>query len=89
MIASGFETDASRVFDRLELAGLVDVAVLSPNVAQVVAGLHFERSVGRLESVSVRSVVVDPVDLFQDGHRSRLGVGVGHQQHSSNQQLWE
>lgn len=91
--AGSFESLAGGVLDGLELAGLVDVAVLASDVAQVVAGLHFEGAVGGLESVSVGSVVIDSVNLLQDRHRSRrllpIGVGSGYQQDGNNQHhLW-
>ena len=62
---------ASAVLDRLELTRLVQVTVFALDVSVDVACLYLEGSIGRLVTERVGSVVVDFVDLFQDGHRRR------------------
>lgn len=55
---------------------VIDVAVLSVDLPVRVLGLDLERSIGSLEAKGVGTVVVVAVDLLQDGHWGRCGLGV-------------
>lgn len=88
VISGGFESYSGDVIDDFEMSGLVDVAILSLHVAQVVACLHLESSIGRFESVRVGAIIVDPVDLLQDGHRGGLGADVRHQQQCGEHEIF-
>ena len=64
---------AGDVFDRLHLAVFVHVAVLSFDVTLGVARLNAERAVRGFESERVRTVVVQLVDVFQNGDDRLFG----------------
>jgi len=73
---------SGRVLDGLDLTRLVYVAVLSLDVSVVVSGLDPEATVLGLESESVRSIVVDPVDLTENGYWGRvIGADCNGEQH--------
>uniref|UniRef100_A0A2M4DCE8 Putative secreted protein n=1 Tax=Anopheles darlingi TaxID=43151 RepID=A0A2M4DCE8_ANODA len=69
----GLETAVARpVLDLAQLATVVDVTVLALHLAVRVLRLDLERTVGRLVTVAVATVLVVPVDLLQ--YRYRRGV---------------
>jgi len=88
--SAGGESDflSGRVLDSLDFTRLVYVAVLSLDVSVVVSGLDPEATVLGLESESVRSIVVDPVDLTENGYWGRvIGADCNGEQHREEYQF--
>lgn len=65
VVSLGFESRfTGLVFDRLQLATLVDVAVLALDVAISVTRLDLEGAIRRFETVSVRTIIIYFIDRF-------------------------
>ena len=71
MIGLGSESGvlSGGIFDCFQLSSLVQVAVLSLDIALIVTVLHFERAISRFVTESVRSVIVNVMDLTQNRNR--------------------
>ena len=78
------------IFDCFQLSSFVQVAVLSLDIALIVTVLHFERTISRFVTESVRSVIVNVMDLTQNRNRCGgffLAADTGEYQ-QRNQSLW-
>lgn len=65
------------VFDSFDLTVVIQVTVFTLDVAVHIAGLYLERTVGGFETVRVRAIVVDLVDLFQNGNNRSCWCSCG------------
>ena len=64
-------TTARRVVDHLHITLIVHVTVFTLNVALFIPRLYTKRAIGRFESVRVRAIVIQRVDLLQNGNVRR------------------